>query len=119
MSLGVCFHPVDEEKITGRFRANPILQGYSGVLHGGVVAALLDAAMTHCLFHRGEEGVTADLHVRFVEPIPCDGAIDIRAHVVSSKGPLFVLKGELLHEGRVKAWGEAKFIRRPSAVSRD
>lgn len=28
-------------------------QSYDGTLHGGVVAALLDAAMTNCLFARG------------------------------------------------------------------
>lgn len=41
--------------------------------------ALLDAAMTHCLFRQGIEAVTASLKVRFVEPIPHATPLNIRA----------------------------------------
>lgn len=53
--------------------ADPAWQGYSGTLHGGMICTLLDAAMTHCLFSLGLEGVTADLQVRFLNPVPVPG----------------------------------------------
>jgi hypothetical protein len=65
-SLGLEFQAVDVDTVCATFQASPELQGYDGILHGGVIAALLDAAMTHCLFHRGIQAMTGDLHVRFL-----------------------------------------------------
>jgi uncharacterized protein (TIGR00369 family) len=93
-----------------RFQAHAGLQGYDGVLHGGVIASLLDAAMTHCLFHQGVQAVTGDLHIRFVRPVACDLAVDLRAWIVSAAPPLYRLRAELAHEGTLLAWGEAKFM---------
>ena len=111
-SLGLCFRDVDASTVCARFQAHPRLQGYDGILHGGVVSALLDAAMTHCLFHRGVQAVTGDLRVRFLAPIPCDLALDVRGWIVSDTPPLYQLKAELLHDGRVLAWAQAKFVDR-------
>ena len=91
------------------------LQGYDGILHGGVIAALLDEAMAHCLFHRGVQGVTGDLHVRFVQPVSCAATLDVRAHVETATPPLYYLKAEILEGDRVMAWGEATFIERDRA----
>ena len=72
LSLGLSFHPGDCGDINATFQAHPRLQGYQGILHGGVSSALLDAAMTHCLFHQSIEAVTGDLHVRFLKSVPCN-----------------------------------------------
>lgn len=88
------------------------MQGYQGMLHGGVIAALLDSAMTHCLFHNGVRGVTGDLHVRFVEPVPCDSTLVIQARIASRNPPLFYLRAEMRRDCQVMAWAEAKFIER-------
>jgi len=41
-------------------------EGYDGHLHGGILAALLDGAMTNCLFSYGIPAVTGELAVRMV-----------------------------------------------------
>ena len=79
-----------------------------------MIAALLDAAMTHCLFHRGVQAVTGDLRVRFVQPVSCDAALDIRAWLLSFTPPLYRLKAEIIHDEHVVAWSEAKFMERGS-----
>ena len=110
-SLGLCFHS-EADGVGATFKVRSTLQGYTGILHGGVVASLLDSAMTHCLFHHGVQGLTGDLHVRFVRPIPCDATVEIRAWVLSEAGPLYQLRAELLHERCVMAWAQGKFMRR-------
>lgn len=110
-SLGLCFH-CEDEKVCATFDLRPTLQGYTGILHGGVVASLLDSAMTHCLFSHGVQGLTGDLHIRFVRPIPCDGTVEIRAWILSVTGPLYKLRAELAHEARLMAWAEGKFMER-------
>jgi hypothetical protein len=72
---------------------------------------LLDAAMTHCLFHHGVQAVTGDLRVRFLRLVSCAAALDLRAWVLSSRPPLYNLRAELVHERCVMAWAEAKFLR--------
>jgi acyl-coenzyme A thioesterase PaaI-like protein len=97
-----------------RFQAYPGLRGYDGLLHGGVIASLLDAAMTHCLFHQDVQAVTGDLRVRFVRPVACHMAVDLSAWIVSATPPLYRLRAELACEDTLMAWAEAKFMRRGS-----
>ncbi len=111
-SLSLSFQAAEDGGVRTRFKARADLQGYDDILHGGIIAALLDGAMTHCLFFRGIQAVTGDLHVRFVEPITCDVDMDIRAWMLSSRPPLYRLRAEILVDERVMAWAEAKFMRR-------
>lgn len=111
-SLNLSFLVAEDGTVETRFQAYAELQGYDGVLHGGIIAALLDAAMTHCLFHRGIQAVTGDLHVKFVNPIPCDAQLEIRAWVVASRRSLYRLKAEIKCDNKIMAWSEATFMRR-------
>lgn len=108
-SLKLTFLP-EGQQVTASFQPHPGLQGYGGVLHGGVISALLDAAMTHCLFHQGVRAVTGDLHVRFLRPVPCRQALELKAWLLSAAPPLYRLKAELTAGGLVMAWAEAKFV---------
>jgi len=112
LSLGLCFSPGDDGDIKAIFQAHSGLQGYQGILHGGVVSSLLDSAMTHCLFYQGIEAVTGDLHVRFVKSVPCDARMELRARLLKASPPLYRLRGELVIDGQTMAWAEAKFMKR-------
>ncbi len=111
-SLNLSFHAAEDGGVRTRFKPPDELQGYDGILHGGVVASLLDAAMTHCLFHLGIQAVTADLHVRFVQPVPCNVSLEICARVLSSNPPLYRQRSEIILDEKVMAWAEGKFLRR-------
>ncbi len=103
---------VDAQQIVhASFQAHDMLQGYQGMLHGGVICALLDAAMTHCLFSQAIEAVTGELHVKFVLPVSCRAMLSLRAWVEKACNPLYVLKAELSGDGLLLASAEAKFMR--------
>jgi acyl-coenzyme A thioesterase PaaI-like protein len=112
-SLGLSFHVGDADTVWARFEAHPGLQGYDGILHGGVICGLLDAAMTHCLFHNGIQAVTADLRVRFLKPVPCEALLDVKAWPISMRSPLYCVAAELLHKDEVMASAEGKFMQCP------
>lgn len=109
-SLKLSFTPREDGAVQTDFVAGLYLQGYDGLVHGGVIATLPDAAMTHCLFHRGITAVTADLHVRYVRPILCGSRLDIGAHIVKVSHPLYRLRAEIACNGQIGAWAEAKFL---------
>ncbi len=111
LSLRLLFHPTNEG-VQARFQAHAGLQGYDGILHGGVIASLLDAAMTHCLFDRGICAVTVDLRIRYLLPAPCAALLDLKAWVISSKILLHHLKAEMACNGNVLASAEAQFMQR-------
>ena len=96
--------------IKASLRLKPEWQGYSGALHGGMTATLLDAAMTHCLFHQGIEAMTADLQIRYLAPIACPDSVELEAHLVGRRKLVYELVAELRSAGVVKARAKAKFM---------
>ena len=109
-SLKIDF-PADQNGcVIANLQSHRGLQGYDGIIHGGVISALLDATMTHCLFHQGVRAVTGDLRVRFLQSIPCDADLFLKAWVTSARAPLFCLKAEVMQAGCLSAWAEAKFM---------
>lgn len=85
-------------------------EGYPGMLHGGVIATLLDAAMTNCLFAHGHCGLTGDLHLRYRHPVESAGSCVVRAWIERASPPLFVLRAELWQANELRARATAKFM---------
>ena len=109
-SIGITFVP-QADSVIAVFQAKSQWQGYSGLLHGGMICTLLDAAMTHCLFHHGIEAMTASLKVRFLEPVPCSGTLEIKATLGDQRRHVYLLNAELASSGHCLARAEARFIR--------
>ncbi|WP_028318196.1 PaaI family thioesterase [Desulfobulbus elongatus] len=111
-SWRLAFKKTEDGGVRTFFVASPALQGYHGMVHGGVIASLLDAAMTHWLFHHGIQAVTGELRVRFLHPVACDVPLELRARLHFSCPPLYQLRAELLCREVLQARGEGKFMRR-------
>jgi len=110
LSLRLRFEPAEGGAVCARFRPGRRLQGYRGVLHGGVISALLDAAMTHCLFHRGIRAVTGDLYVRFLAPVSCDDELELLAWLVAETPPVYRLEARITRAGKTMARARARFM---------
>jgi acyl-coenzyme A thioesterase PaaI-like protein len=81
-------------------------------MHGGMIASLLDGAMTNCLFAHGHIAMTGELKVRYREPVIIGEEMLLRAWITRSQPPLHLLEAELKQEGCVKATASAKFVER-------
>lgn len=93
------------------FKPHEMLQGYKGILHGGVICALLDSAMVNCLFNQNISALTAEMSVKFVLPVSCDMQLHLRAWVEKAFSPLYIMKAELSSAGSIYASAEAKFMK--------
>ncbi|CAM3551377.1 hypothetical protein VA7868_03940 [Vibrio aerogenes CECT 7868] len=92
------------------FNVTPRHQGYDGMLHGGMVSTLLDAAMTHRLFLQNVHALTAELVVRFVSPVLVGWRVKVSASLMKQKRGVYWLEGIISYEGKIIAKADAKFI---------
>jgi len=115
--LGLKFAVGKDGSVRAGFRCSAALQGYPDYLHGGVVASLLDGAMTNCLFAQGQIALTAELKIRFLQPVLIAEPGVVRARIDRSHAGLHILRAEVSQGGRVKATAVGKFMRRSDSGS--
>jgi acyl-coenzyme A thioesterase PaaI-like protein len=105
----VC-HP--DGSVSATFLGHSALEGYPGWMHGGAIAALLDGAMTNCLFAHGCAAVTGELCVRYRAPVEIGAEVRLRAWMEHAFGRLRAVRSELRQNDCVKATATAKFMTR-------
>ena len=88
------------------------MQGYEGIMHGGLLSALLDTAMAHCLLHENIEAMTGELNVRFIDPVAYNSTMAITAWIDSSLPPLYHLKSHIIINNKIVCKAKAKFMQR-------
>jgi hypothetical protein len=68
--LGLRFRLSDDDhRIEATFDCGETFEGYVGLVHGGIVSAVLDGAMANCLLHLGCVAHTGGLSIRFRHPV--------------------------------------------------
>ncbi len=111
MGLALRYTPQPDGSVSANFLGHCALEGYPGLLHGGVIAALLDGAMTNCLFARGIRGLTVELKVRYHAGVVAAEESLLRAWVEDDSQGLFQLHAKLSQGGTVKASATGKFMK--------
>jgi len=94
----------------GSFACDAGYEGYPGMLHGGIISALLDGAMTNCLFLHGHAAVTAELTIRFREPVRLGAPAELRSWITEEGPPVFRLQARLAQAGKTCATARAAFM---------
>ncbi len=95
-----------------RFAPERRHQGWRGVVHGGILATLMDEAMAQCVRSIDSGGVTAEMTVRFKKPAPTSGALLVEASILSAASRAFRLVSSVRGEdGTVYAEGQGLYIR--------
>jgi acyl-coenzyme A thioesterase PaaI-like protein len=85
--LHMRFERDGENAVRCTYLPKPEDQGFPGVLHGGVLAALLDESMAWAMWAWDRAlGVTAKMETRYRGPARLDGPLVIRARVESVRG---------------------------------
>lgn len=91
------------------FSPKRTLEGYKGLLHGGILAALLDEIMIKAVLAKKVYCVTAEMSVRYKKPVNVSERLFLFGHVEKEKGRFFTTggwvknnKGEIVAEGKGK-----------------
>ena len=102
--------------IWARFQATERQEGYAGWLHGGVAAAVLDAACTNALFARGVTAVTAKLELSYRHPLFLHTPITVIARLVDQRAGAWRVRASLHQGDRRAVSATALFM--PAAVTK-
>lgn len=86
-------------------------QGWQGVVHGGVLAALLDEAMAYTLFTRGCMGMTARMELRYRSPAHAGETLSVVARCMSENRKIADIEGRVLAGDRTVAEASARFVK--------
>jgi len=66
---GLRFWFADSGVLQGQFNCSEFQQGYDTMVHGGVIAAIIDSSMAQCLMGHGIVCYTVDLAVKYRKPV--------------------------------------------------
>lgn len=136
-----------EPEVLACFTGQPAHQGYPGRMHGGVISGILDETMgrainavdahTHeheqrvrrsnvdpdsaAVYAETEWGVTAELTVRFQQPVPLGVELTARGRITRDRRRLFEGSGELyLPDGTVAITASGRYFKLAlGAISED
>jgi uncharacterized protein (TIGR00369 family) len=102
----------DGDWIAADYEAKPHHRGFSRVVHGGVIAALLDEIVTCAAsIAMNDLAVTVKIEVEFLTPMMLGKKYVIRAHHVGPEGKTHLAEGEIIDEaGKVIARARGRFI---------
>jgi acyl-coenzyme A thioesterase PaaI-like protein len=104
---------IEDGTLTGTFLCSSEQQGYDGIVHGGVIAAIIDASMTQCCMGHGFVAYTADLCIRYRLPIRINTPCLLETRIVSAgRGVLFSLECKITQEGQLHVEASGRFFRR-------
>ncbi len=108
---------LDDGDVVTRFMPGPEHQGFPGVTHGGILAALLDETLGRTGLVEGTWMMTGRFAVRYRAPAPIGEPITVRARVLRRRPGAVEAEGEALRtDGTVVAEATGVFVNLPPAV---
>jgi len=98
-------------KVTGAFHLSERYQGAPGIAHGGIVALVLDEALSKVSRFCGVTAVTAELNVEYLRPVRIGEEIRVEAINERVDGKHLYHSGEIRDAmGRVLARAKGRFV---------
>ena len=113
---------VDEESgvVSCRFTPEPRHIGFEGIVHGGLLATVLDEAMVWAATWAGKRFcVCGEMNVRFRHPVPVGDPLHAEAKVTSVRSRLIETEASLSDaSGRVLVEAAGKYVAVPPGRNR-
>lgn len=93
------------------FDCSKLYEGYPGFIHGGIISTLLDEAMAKAILISGKAAVTAQISVKFRNPLLVGKKVQVKGWISEAKTRTIKTAAEVVDEdGTNIASAEAVFI---------
>ena len=105
---------MDDEQVWTQFTPGQRHQGWPGVLHGGIIATLLDETMGRVAFLKRLWMVTVKMETTYRKPVPLEQPLKITARIDELRGSRMSATGQvLLPDGTVAVEAHGLYLRIP------
>ena len=105
---------MDGEQVWTEFTPGPQHQGWPGVLHGGIMATLLDETMGRAAFLHKLWMVTARMETTYRKPVPLGQPLKVTAHIEEMRSGRMISIGRIiLPDGAVAVEARGLYLRIP------
>jgi uncharacterized protein (TIGR00369 family) len=116
--LQMAFQPGAGESVA-EFEVPARYQSWAGVVHGGLVALMLDEAVGWAAWHAGHPGVTGKLEVRYRQPLKIGERVRVSGRVEQIRRTLIYARARItrLADGATVAEASATLMETPTVVA--
>jgi uncharacterized protein (TIGR00369 family) len=114
--LDLTIHRMTETSVTLHLPMRPDMEGNVdlGVLHGGIMATIIDAAGSYAIIaHNNHTNATIDLHIDYLLPVtgPC---VYVSTEILRMGRRIAIVDMRVHdHEGRLVSAGRGKYLHSP------
>lgn len=86
--------------------------GWLNIMHGGLLATIMDEVMGHWLWSRGNPAMTVEMNTRFLRPVPIGEPIVVTARLNMDRGRIANMEAEVtLADGTQVAKATGKYYK--------
>jgi len=113
IGLKLTFERLPDGRMRTYWTPRPEHQGFKEIVHGGLVATLMDEVMIRLLYALGVRAVTAELSTRFLRPVRVGKRYRFESRLIEDKGRVVTAEAEGFQDesGERVATGAAKCVR--------
>ena len=101
----------ERKRFVSRFRLSKRFTGPPGYCHGGIIATILDDAMSKLNKLRDVIAATSQLRIEYIRPVPLHAPLTVESRELSKRGRRLTHTAEIFdHKGSVLARGRGVFV---------
>ncbi len=123
VGLKMSFYNTGPGEVTAEHLVPDIYQGYPGIVHGGIVAAMLDETAGRSVMSEGWDDpffLTLKLEIKYRRPVPTETQLKIVGRLKTLRGRRATCHSEIqLPDGSIAAEAEALLARVPAEMLKD
>jgi len=114
--LGLMFYELGPDRLESHFTVPEHFEGYPGVVHGGIIASMLDEMVSRAAMigQHNRFMMTAKLEIRYRKPVPTGEELHLQAQLTRPAGRVATAIAHIrLPDGTVAAEAEATLAPMP------
>ena len=109
--LRLIFEKGQQGEMTAAWTPDSTLEGFDGIIHGGLVSTVLDESMAKAVIESGAKALTAELRVRFRRHVVAQQALRVSGWITETNKRMLRAEAALTDaNGAELAHGWASFL---------